>query len=223
MIQRYTCFPTSEKDVLVVTNGTVSQIESKLIEINEKTENEIPFHSNFTYLKDFNELMINLRDHHNRNVNLVSSTNQDKSYDERNFNGKVVFMFFNGVEFIQNIISDLIDHSRLVSYNGKSIKSYETLKNAYFYFDSTISITQDATPSAMVNDANLFNTIVTIANDILKKIYFMVERVRVIFIDDMQLSGEKVHPLHCLIRNFPIIERIELNSFASILMNDMII
>ncbi|ODV69159.1 hypothetical protein HYPBUDRAFT_104733 [Hyphopichia burtonii NRRL Y-1933] len=208
MIQRYTCVPTSEYDVAIVTNGTIEQIESKLIEINEKTNNEIPLHSNFTYLDNFKELLDFLKQHTTKN-----------NIDEIKFKGKVVFMFFNGVEFIQDILSDLIDYSIQVANNS----NHQNLSNAYFYFDSTISFTSNTTPTDLLNDANLFNTMVTIANDILKKINFMVDRIRGIFIDDIQLAGEKVYPLHCIMRNFPNVERIELTSFSSLLMNDMIV
>lgn len=221
MIQRYTCVPTSEYDVAIVTNGTIEQIESKLIEINEKTNNEIPLHSNFTYLDNFKELLDFLKQHTTKNSKLVSndSNNHHPDIDEIKFKGKVVFMFFNGVEFIQDILSDLIDYSIQVANNS----NHQNLSNAYFYFDSTISFTSNTTPTDLLNDANLFNTMVTIANDILKKINFMVDRIRGIFIDDIQLAGEKVYPLHCIMRNFPNVERIELTSFSSLLMNDMIV
>lgn len=231
MIQRYTCIPTSEYDVLIVTNGTINQVESKLIEINEKTNNEIPLHSNFSYVETFNDLLKTLKQHYVRNTKLASSDDNPVSDNEAKFNGKVLFMFFNGVEFVQSILSDLIDHYHSVIANYysdckshlKSKKPYEVITNAYFYFDSTISMTPTTLPSAILNDAYLFNTMLTIANDILKKISFMVVRIRGIFIDDIQLAGEKVYPLHCLMRNFPNVERIELTSFSSILMNDMIV
>lgn len=211
MIQRYTCVPTSEYDVLVVTNGTVSQVELKLITINEKTNNEIPLNSNFTYLEDFPELLRTLKDKFGK----VAKAQESGSSDDR-FRGKVVFMFFNGVEYIQSLLSDLIDYSA-------SAKHWLLVANAYFYFDSLILFTPKTTPSDMVNDLFLFNTIVSIANDVLKKSSFMTERIRGLFIDDIQLAGEKVYPLHLLMRNFPHVERIELTSFAAVLMTDMVL
>lgn len=217
--------------MLIVTNGTIHQVESKLIEINEKTNNEIPLHSNFTYIDTFNDLLKTLKRHYDRNKKLVSSDDNPATDHEAKFNGKVLFMFFNGVDFIQTILSDLIDHHHSVIANYysdsnahlKTKNPYELITNAYFYFDSTISMTPNTLPSAILNDSYLFKTILTIANDILKKMSFMMVRIRGIFIDDIQLSGEKVYPLHCLMRNFPNVERIELTSFSSILMNDMIV
>lgn len=202
MIQRYTCVPTFEYDVLIVTNGTPAQVEASLDDINAQTNNELPLTANVTYLDTFPQLVEYLNKH-NGGVN---------------FSGKVLFMFFNGLAYIQDVLLDLIDHYHQVEFGRKA--SGERLSNAYFYFDSSILMLSRFSP---IEDSHEFNTIVTIANDILKKISFMVGRIRGVFIDDLPLAGEKVYPLHCLMRNFPHVERIELSSHSLVLMPDLIV
>ncbi|KAK6464217.1 hypothetical protein DFJ63DRAFT_333795 [Scheffersomyces coipomensis] len=252
MIQKFTCVPKSDYEVIIVSNGTINQVESKLIEINEHTNNEIPFNSSITYLDNFNQLITHL----------------NKNFPNKVFNGKVLFMFFNGLTYIQNFLSDLIDHYNkctilnvqhhhqqqqqqietddelLAKYfqfdnytnTNKLYKShpvFEKIENVYFYFDSSVSIdtTTSSSPYDFLinsnynpsNDTNPFNTVVTIANDILKKMSFMIGRIRGLYIDDFQLNNEKIIPLHCLMRNFPNVERIELSSYTQLLMKDMIL
>ncbi|EAZ63536.1 hypothetical protein PICST_38374 [Scheffersomyces stipitis CBS 6054] len=186
MIQKFTCVPRSDYNVIIVSNGTVNQIESKLIEINEHSNNEIPVNAQITYLDNFRHLV--------KHLNRLPG---------KTFNGKVLFMFFNGMSYIQDILSDLIDH-----YNKC------TLFNSLPYFKY-----EHSDPA----DTNQFNTIMTIANDILKKMSFMTGRIRGLYIDDYELNGEKVYPLQRLMRNFPSVERIELSSYAQLFMNDMIL
>ncbi|KAK6200128.1 uncharacterized protein RJT21DRAFT_114559 [Scheffersomyces amazonensis] len=233
MIQKFTCVPRTDYEVIIVSNGTIDQVESKLIEINEHTNNEIPLNSNITYLDNFSQLI----QHLNRNV------------PGNIFNGKVLFMFFNGLYYIQDFLSDLIDHyntktilnSEYLAFNKYQNKKkiinkdpeFERIENVYFYFDSSVSIdtTTTSSPYAFLvqsnytpaSDKNPFNTVVTIANDILKKMSFMIGRIRGLYIDDFQLSNDKVVPLHSLMRNFPSVERIELSSYTQLLMKDMIL
>ncbi|KAK6454922.1 uncharacterized protein RJT20DRAFT_53385 [Scheffersomyces xylosifermentans] len=232
MIQKFTCVPKSDYEVIIVSNGTINQIESKLIEINEHTNNEIPMNSHITYLDNFKQLVKHL----------------DKNVPGKVFNGKVLFMFFNGLTFIQDFLSDLIDHyNKCTLFNAipyfkynqyenhkKAIKEnpfFERIENVYFYFDSSVAISYGSNspydfllPSyGEKPDTNQFNTIMTIANDILKKMSFMVGRIRGLYIDDFQLNGDKVYPLHCLMRNFPNVERVELSSYTQLLMTDMIL
>lgn len=202
MIQRYTCVPTFEYDVLIVTNGTPAQVEASLCDINSQTDNELPLTANVTYLDTFADLVEYLNSHNSGH----------------NFSGKVLFMFFNGLAYIQDVLLDLIDHYHQVEFRNKVPGG--RLSNAYFYFDSSILILSRFSPN---EDSHEFNTIVTIANDILKKISFMVGRIRGVFIDDLPLAGEKGYPLHCLMRNFPHVERIELSSHSLVFMPDLIV
>ncbi|KAG2735015.1 hypothetical protein G9P44_001229 [Scheffersomyces stipitis] len=231
MIQKFTCVPRSDYNVIIVSNGTVNQIESKLIEINEHSNNEIPVNAQITYLDNFRHLV--------KHLNRLPG---------KTFNGKVLFMFFNGMSYIQDILSDLIDHyNKCTLFNSlpyfkyeqystqkKVLKEnpfFERIENVYYYFDSSVAVNN--TPSSPYDflfhnssdpaDTNQFNTIMTIANDILKKMSFMTGRIRGLYIDDYELNGEKVYPLQRLMRNFPSVERIELSSYAQLFMNDMIL
>lgn len=217
MIQKYTCVPVAEYDVLIVTNGSVCQVERALIQLNELADNEVPLTSNIIYLDSFKDMIQHLN--MNEKVELVTRSIC--------FEGKVVFMFFNGVEYIQNFLCEIIDHYNIMMNNLTSDQNcfkYEKLCNLYFYFDASIATDMEkATPASLFEDSHQFNTIVTIANDILKKINFMVYRIRGVFLDDIQLSGERVYPLHSLLRNFPNVERVELSSNAPIYMRDLIV
>lgn len=226
MIQKYTCVPSSEYEVLVLTNGSIQQVENKLEDMNNQLDK--PIHDNYrvTYFSSFGEL-----------IHYLDDFKQDKRIDVE-FNGKIFFMFFNGLSFIQGVISDSLDYYQTymrektkahyemlhkLEYLNFDIQKYQNrfnnhnkLNNCYFYFDSTIFDAED------MHFDDSFNFLVTIVNDVLKKINFMVGCIRGIVIDDFDLQGEKVFPIHCLLRNYPGIERIELSSESSLSMKDLI-
>lgn len=216
MIQKYTCVPVAEYDVLIITNGTVAQVEDALEVLNEQT-NEVPFTSNVVYLDSFKDLIQHLD--MNEKMDLLTRSIC--------FKGKVVFMFFNGLEYIQTFLCEIIDHYNALMQNLASNTAsfkYQQLYNVYFYFGA--SVAQDSGLDAHLSifqDSHQFNTIVSIANDILKKIDFMVYRIRGVYLDDGQLSGERVYPLHSLLRNFPNVERVELTSSPPFLMKGLIV
>ncbi|RLV96365.1 hypothetical protein JA1_000330 [Spathaspora sp. JA1] len=217
MIQKFTCVPKSDYDVVIISNGTEAQISAKVSQINNHlSNNEIPVNSRVTYLSNFKSLIAHLHTH---------------TADQR-FKGKVVFMFFNGLEFVQDIIGDVIDHySRFMhmSYQKKKLIE-EKLENVYFYFDSSIS--EESVKPADPYDILLykqfqsydyhFNTLATIANDIIKKMDFMLGRIRGVYIDDLNLQGDRTVPIQQIHRNYPKVERIDLSSYSMSMRNDMI-
>mmetsp|Transcript_1181 Transcript_1181/g.1305 ORF Transcript_1181/g.1305 Transcript_1181/m.1305 type:complete len:221 (+) Transcript_1181:178-840(+) len=220
MMQKYTCVPICDYEVLIVTNGTVSQVEGKLSKLNEQNNDEIPLNSSITYLKTFKEL-----------IEYLSFYKDSDNNNKVTYAGKIVFMFFNGLEFVQDILCDAIDHShkcsatrdipldyhmrsmidRVHDYSDKS-QSVEVLQNAYFYFDSTV-----------MSDDSDFNMIVSIVKDILKKTNFMVGRIRGVYIDDEYLKGEKAFAVNNLLRNYPNIETLNLSSKKTIMMKNLIV
>lgn len=215
MIQKYTCVPVAEYDVLIVTNGAVWQVEQALTNINEFTDNEVPFNSNIVYLNSFNDLVSHLAMYDQ--AELASRT--------VNFKGKTVFMFFNGLDYILNFLCEVIDHYNTVTTSITcDIRKarYDVLYNSYYYFDSSIAVSMDGDFLTTI-DTFLFNYIVTVANDILKKMNFMLYRIRGVFLDDILLRGERVYPLQGLLRNFPNLERVELLSDAPIYMRGLIV
>lgn len=189
MIQKYTCVPVSEYEVLVVSNGSVAQVDRALGEINAKTENAIPASAHVVYFETLSDVMVHL------------------ALDGA-FAGKVVFMFFNGVEYVQQFLSEMIDHYH------RSQKRSATFANAYFYLDASV---------ASDGDAGLFAALVNIANDILKKSSFLLRRIRGVYLDDMPLLGERTYCLRGLVRNFPTVERIELSGSAPVQMNYLVV
>lgn len=225
MIQRFTCVPTYEYDVLILTNGSVEQVEAKLKTIDNQLDHALPEHYRLTYLNSFEDLVVYL-----------DNFKQDKD-KEVEFNGKIFFMFFNGLGFIQDILSDAIDYYQKCllkksNYHFElmykleylnfdlnrydSYQPYNKLNNCYFYFDSTIFDENE------VQFSDSFNYLVTIVNDVLKKVNFMIGNIKGIVIDDAELHGEKIFPIHCLLRNYPRIERIELSSDCSLSMDLMV-
>lgn len=217
MIQKYTCIPLYEYDVLIVTNGTVSQVERALVHLNEKTNNEVPANSNIIYLDTFNDMITHL------NLN----EDVDPNSQTRNYRGKSIFMFFNGVAYVQNFLCEIIDHySRLLhnaTHNYNKF-SFVKLHNSYFYFDSTIvSSLEGSVLETCLDDSYQLNSLVCIANDILKKISFMLYRIRGVFLDDFNLHGECTFSVLGLLRNFPKIERVEHSRSTPILLRDLVI
>lgn len=232
MIQRFTCVPTYLYDILIVTNGSAELVESKLPQVNDKLGNQLPKQYRPVYINSFNELIVYLENYKQDNENIP-------------FNGKIFFMFFNGVTFIQNVLIEAIDYYQRYSFcksnlpiemlsglagssidgsslDGSSLDGSSSfpmlnqLQDCYFYFDASIF----GYNGSFYDDS--FNSLVTIINDILKKTVFMIRNIKGIVIDDINLKGEKIYPIHCLLRNYPRIERIELSSDSSLLMNHLI-
>lgn len=215
MIQRFTCVPTFEYDILVLSNGSVEQVEQSLIKMDKQLEHALPQHYRLTYLDSIAELVVYL-----------DNFKQDKNKDIE-FNGKIFFMFFDGLGFVQDILSDAIDYYQrcLVKKSDyhfelmykleylnfdlnqfQNYQPYNKLNNSYFYFDSSMFDSNE------VAFKDSFNYLVTIVNDVLKKVNFMIGHIKGIVIDDAQLQGDKIFPIHCLLRNYPRIERLELSS-----------
>ncbi|ODV78404.1 uncharacterized protein CANTADRAFT_53373 [Suhomyces tanzawaensis NRRL Y-17324] len=191
MIQKFVCVPKSDYDVIVISNGTIQQIEAGLANLNESTNNEIPLNGHITYLDTFDQL-----------ANHLKALNKAAAPGSRGFSGKVLFMFFNGLDYVQDFLSSLIDYYNKCTF----LDSFQ-----YHTFNHSTTLSGPT-----------FNTIVSITNDILKKMTFMLGRVRGLYIDDTQLAGEKSYPLRCLARNFPNVERIELASRPNLLFNAIV-
>lgn len=225
MIQRFTCIPTYEYDVLILTNGTVAQVEEKLEGMNSQIEHSLPDKHRLIYLDNFKALIDHLDSYRTGACNIE-------------FKGKIFFMFFDGLKFIQSVISDTMDYYQrcLVKKSNFYFDAmysleyldfdlnkfpehipYDKLANCYFYFDSSVFDSEEAAYE------NSFNYLLTIVNDVLKKINFMMGNIKGIMIDDYDLKGEKIFPIHCLLRNYPRIERIELSSDSSLIMKDLVL
>ncbi len=170
MIQKFTCVPATDYDVIVVSNGTESQIKSRVT--TAKT-------ARITYLHDLPSLSSYLS-------------------EVPNFTGKIIFMFFDGVQYIQDFICDAID------LYGKT--PFSLIQNAYFYFDKLDPVNLDLQ----------FNTVAVIVHDVLKKSNYMLDRIRGVYIDDLLLVGDRSIPMKRLICNFPNVEKFVLQSNAKI-------
>lgn len=224
MIQRFTCVPAFEYDVLILTNGTVAQVEEKLDCMKSQMEYTFPEKHRLIYLDNFQALIDHLNSYKTGSGNIE-------------FKGQIFFMFFNGLKFIQSVISDAMDYYQTCLIKKSNLyldamysleyldfdlnkfpdhTPYDKLANCYFYFDSSVFDSEEAAFE------NSFNYLLTIVNDVLKKINFMMGNIKGIMIDDYELKGEKIFPIHCLLRNYPRIERIELSSDASLTMKDLI-
>lgn len=204
--------PVAEYDVLIVTNGTVDQVEQGLVQLNQRTSNEIPLNANIVYLDSFKDLVDHLEMNHER-----------ENFPTYTFNGKTVFMFFNGLEYIQNFLSEVIDYySTAVHGRYRTFRKlrHERLTNSYFYFDS--SVASDFRMTDLLKSPFQFNYIVTVANDILKKLSFMLHRIRGVYLDDFLLDGERKYALRGLLRNFPNLERVELSSQEQVSMRELV-
>lgn len=205
MIQKYTCVPISDYDVLIVTNGTVTQVETALQELQE--QNEIPKNETLVYLDSFKDLVTHLT--------LDGFANPRTGM----FLGKIIFMFFNGVDFVQQFLSECIDYFNELQ---NTYQKCGRLLNTYFYFDSTITRTGESVQFNDLAESHEFLTVTTIACDILKKLSFMTHRIRGLYINDKLLTGERLYAVRTLLANFPLVERLELSSGMPVLMNYLV-
>lgn len=196
MTRMFTCFPPSDYDVIIVSNGTDSQIQEKLAIVNSLSS-VMQEGANITFKKSLKDLIFYLDLYKNEGNRTI-------------FEGKIIFMFFNGLDFIQDTLCELIDEysNRLMpqyslnepfcSYQEES----EILRNTFFYFDSSIN------PGSVI-------TMINIASDVLKKSLFLVGRIRGLYIDDINLVGSKLFALNKLQMAYPTIENIKLTSIIN--------
>lgn len=212
-MKKFTCVPTMGEDVILVTNGSQDQIERTLVLLNEHTCNLIPLHANIIIFNSFKDFVTHLD--RTRGDSPVST-----------YLGITVFMFFNGVEFIQDVLCGAIDYEhRLLASMAEDAESFHLskLSNSYFYFDGSISVDYErASPASLLRDGHQFHALMAVAHDIMKKTSFMLSRVRGVLVDDIRADGERVYPLSRFVQNFPNVDRLELSSSAPILMTNML-
>lgn len=215
IMKRFTCVPKTDEEVVIVTNGDHEQVERTLVLLNERTSNLIPMHTSIRYLRSLNDLVSYL--------DRQPTTGEPVNY----YDGATVFMFFDGVEFIQRFLCQAIDYENLLLVSmarDMDNFSFTKIRNSYFYFDSSISIDYNrVSPATFLSDSYQFNALMAVANDIMKKSSFMLCRVRGILIDDIRADGERVYALSRFVKNLPYVDRVELASASPILMTNMLI
>ena len=199
MIQKFTCVPITDYDVIVVSDGTKDQINSKLSQIKDLTNKRIPKNSHITYLPNFTSLCQYLAD--------ISSL---KSY-----NGKVYFMFFNGLDYIQEFIWDVLQTYGQSIFDSAQPHPVQ-LKNTYFYFGLTqeLELLDPFIMNYTKRSIDDFNTVAMMVSDVLNKMGYMLGGVKAVYIDDLQLVGERSIAMKKLINNYPKVERFELASLC---------
>lgn len=201
--------------MIIVTNGSHEQVERTLVLLNERTSNLVPMHTNVVFLHSFTDLV--------NHLDRQSTTGEPVNY----YNATTVFMFFNGVDFIQKFLCQAIDYeNHLLASMARDMDKFSLTKlsNSYFYFDGSISVDYGrVSPASFLRDGHQFNALMSVANDIMKKTSFMLCRVRGILIDDIRADGERVYALSRFVQNLPYVERVELASASPILMTHMLI
>ncbi|EER35604.1 conserved hypothetical protein [Candida tropicalis MYA-3404] len=199
MIQKFTCVPITDYDVIVVSDGTKDQINSKLSQIKDLTNKRIPKNSHITYLPNFTSLCQYLADN-----------SSSKSY-----NGKVYFMFFNGLDYIQEFIWDVLQTYGQSIFDSTQPHPVQ-LKNTYFYFGlkQESELLDPFIMNYSKRNIDDFNTVAMMVSDVLNKMGYMLGGVKAVYIDDLQLVGERSIAMKKLINNYPKVERFELASLC---------
>lgn len=199
MIQKFTCVPITDYDVTVVSDGTRDQINAKLSQIKDINSARIPKNSHITYLPDFPSLC-----HHLDDISILKM-----------YNGKVYFMFFNSLEFVQEFIWDVLETYGQSIFNS-SLPHQIQLKNAYFYFGlvQELELLNPFITNYTKRIVDDFNTVAMMVSDVLNKMGYMLGGVKAVYIDDIQLVGERSIALKKLMRNYPKVEKFELASLC---------
>lgn len=148
----------------------------------------------------------------NTEVVFVSSVKGLLSYTNNSYcTDPVLFMFFHGLEFIENTISSLIELSQdpvrefPLAYattlmtkknhivNANHFVTTSHFKDMRFYFDLSI---------VEMGPTIDFCDIATMASLVLSKAGVLCDN-RSLYIDDTHLVGGKDQPTRCLLRSFP--------------------
>lgn len=184
--------------VLIVTNTSRTEAESNL----SKTGDWSPIVNDQTELVFFNSV-----------AGLLSYT------EHSSYNSPVLFMFFHGLEFVENTISSLIELTHppgvprdvpleYSMYLSSSSSRRSSLANSTismttshfadlrFYFDLSIVETNVYTTSVD------FCSVATIASLVLSKSGVLSDN-RSLYIDDTNIPGGKDQSMRCLFRSFP--------------------
>lgn len=192
-------YPTTGTDcsILLVTNGSKERITTAL-KIISQTEGVALKVADFTRIYTFGELMERLM------------TSGHEMHKPTAFEKEVLFMFFDDIEYLEEFVCDIMEFC-LLNIGKLSTKASNPMCNAHLYFDATLAkqVCDDYTNHGSDN-SNQFSSIVSLAHDFIGKIAFMFHRIRTIYFNDKNLRGNRSIPLHGLLRNFPIIERVEL-------------
>lgn len=181
----------NRNDLLILTNGSVLQVENKLEDINQQLDFAFPKSYSVVYVSSIVELA-------------VLST-------QGHFT--VLFMFFNGLEYVRKVINDCIDYIPIVNSMpaGKA-----QVCDCYFYFDSLVveyevPISNKVPIESVDFTTASFDHMISVVSDVLKKLGGLVSRVKGIVLDDMNLTGEKIFAVNWLLKHH-VIERVELSS-----------
>lgn len=188
--------------VVVVSNGSVDQVENALKEFSV-SHGRIAMVSEIVHLYSFPELICFLE------------RTEEKKSAQIAFEGEVVFMFFKGLNFIQDLTCDVMDFQRTLpgDWATRTYQAYRLCK-VYFYFDATVVDFPGERSGNSFEDSHQFNSIMTIATDVIRKLCFMMQRIGGVFLDDRNLSGGKAIALRHFLRNFPNVEKLDLWSSA---------
>lgn len=189
-----------EAETLIVSNGTRCQTQLNLNQMIESTNNDNFIMATRPHIYTFKEWISLLR-----RMKLEA-----KIIDPPVFRNEVVFMFFNEVESIGELLCDLKSlYSSVVTEtnDGQPKLQYEAL----LYFEASLAKCPNP-QAARVGESHQFLLMLTMAHDIIEGLAPVLHRIRGVYLDDSDLLGSREIPMVRFVRNFPTIEKIVLRS-----------
>lgn len=195
MISRFSCVPIFDNDVLVVSDETNDQIQSTLYKLTDITDAIITENCHITHLQDFKSLTPYL------------------SF-ETSILRNVYFMFFNSLDYIHDIIAEALDYYY-------ELNQPVQLENAFFYFGLNQNHYPEQLDPFVMGYTNHsvydFSTAALVVSDVLNKLGYAVAKVKVVYIEDSELLGERSIVMKKLVINHPKVQKFELSKSSLLL------
>lgn len=189
-----------EAETLIVSNGTRYQTQLNLNHIIQINNNDTSILATRLRIYTYKEWISLLR----------KMKLEAKIVDTSVSKNEVVFMFFDEIESIGELLCDLKSLYSSVATDtngGQSELQYEAL----LYFEASLASCRDPQPSR-TGESHSFLLMLAMAHDIIEGLAPVLHRIKGVYLDDRDLLGSREIPLVKFVRNFPTIENIVLRS-----------
>lgn len=196
---------TTMPQILIVSNGSDYQIRLALERMRDENHTYQNNVINCLHFRDLNELSEYLNSKKGKGNVSVANGNAEK----------VTFMFFDGLAFIEETISDLVrlEFTRKQKFNKQTLTNVIFHLDVSIYLDSTVGVSRFTNDeSSYFEDSDELNTITTLAHYLITKISSVMSHVTKLFILHRRTTAGVRNYQRFLMQNNPTVNKIVLHS-----------